>query len=269
MKEKCNYYIYLILFIWLNITNKCVLCQSIPPKLLHMDDIGINDTLFTQNIHYCIYKLTEQYEYFYMRYPSVGMDFQKVSMEDIPEIYKYYLTKHASMFTFDVSKGLSFDTIFSYYNGAYFGYYIFDSYWKLPTDTKGNASLRKVSLFYDANENIMFLSDSTICYLQSQIDHVLKENDSKATENNKTVSIENFRYVFFEYDYGKKLHLIESGINDTTCINLSSKYMKKIQHILKIFCKENNCRKIRFSNRVHICDKYNTPQNSDSKLNQN
>ena len=91
MKKKCNNYFVLILLIWLNLTNKCVLCQISPPKLLHMDDIGINDTLFTQNIHYSIYKLIEQYEYFYMQYPSVGTDFQKVSMDDIPEIYKYYI----------------------------------------------------------------------------------------------------------------------------------------------------------------------------------
>ena len=232
MKKKCNNYFVLILLIWLNLTNKCVLCQISPPKLLHMDDIGINDTLFTQNIHYSIYKLIEQYEYFYMQYPSVGTDFQKVSMDDIPEIYKYYITEYASMFTFDVSRGLFFDTVFSYYNGAYFGYYFFDSYWKSSKDTNGNASLGQVSLFYDANEKIMFLSDSLNCCFQFQINKVIKENNLKITENNKTVSILNSKFVFFEYDYGKKPHPIDSGINDTTCINISSKYMKKMQHIL-------------------------------------
>lgn len=255
MKKKCNYYIYyLILFIWLNIPNECVICQSIPPKILHMDSIGINDTLFTQNLHYSIYKLAEQYEYYYMQYPSVGMDFQKVPMDDIPEIYKCYLTEHAPNFTFLVTKGSIVDTFFSYYNGDFFGYYIIDSYWKSPKDTKGNASLGAKSFFYDENRKIMFLSDSLIYNLQLQINQVLKENYLKATEDNKTVSISNLRYVFFEYDYGKKPHLIDSGINITTCINLRSKYMKKIQHVLKKFCKKNNCRRIRFSCRVPICE---------------
>ena len=252
MKNIHNYYFFLILVIWINIPCKSVFTQSVLPKILY--NSGIDDTLFTQNIHYSIYQLAEQYEYFYMNYPSVGEDLQKVSMEDIPKLYKYYLIEYARFFTFDVRNGLLFDTLFSYYNGDYFGFYVFDSYWKSPKDDRGNATLHRVSLFYDANENIMFLSDSLEYCLQSQINHVLKENYLKVTENNKTVSNANFRYVFFEYDYGKKLHLIESGINVNTFINLSSKYIKKIQHILKLFCKKNNCRRIRFSYRVHICD---------------
>ncbi len=257
MKKKCNYFVYLILFVCLTLSYKSVLCQSILPKILHMDNIGINDTLFTQNLHYSIYKLADLYEYYYIQYPSVGMDFQKIPMyatDDIPEIYKCYLTEHASMFTFKVSKGSIDDTLFSYYNGEFFGYYFMIPYWKSPHDNNGNASLYPESFFYDTNKKRMFLSDSLSYSLQLQINQVLKENYLKAKENDKTESISNYRYVFFEYDYGEKPHLIDSGINATTCINLSSEYIKEFQHVLKDFCEKNNCSRIRFSCRVPICD---------------
>lgn len=248
MKTKSIIFVRSLMFIYaLGMMQTVSLCQDIPPKLLHTE--GMNDTTFTQNLHYCIYKMAEQYEYFYLVLPSCGEDLFKVPLDEYPKQYVDFLKKNASSFTFTNQK----DTMTAYYNGDYFGYYLYDLFWKAPKDEYGNASIRPMSFFYDTEGFIMTIPDSIVQAFESKIRRALLSCHSLKFISHRNSNVDsdvNCQYVFFEYKVGEKVRLMDISANMIPSQKINRIYLRKIQRITDYYCKTYQYGMIRFSNIV-------------------
>lgn len=215
-------------------------------SLIISSNSNINDTVFTQNIHFCIYKLAEQYEYYYMAYPTTCEELLKSITDPFPELCINYLEENAPLFDFLIRD----DTLFAYYNCNFFGYYYFEPYWKSPNGENGNASLYQVTLFYDSTGLIMCYPDSIRSSFEYEIRNICKsfyiQKRKKALDNESELFV-NCKYVFFEYKQGSDIQKINTGVNSENPIIPNPLLLRKIKRIARLFCKEQKCNTIRFS----------------------
>lgn len=241
---------YLIFILWFAMQSIGT-GQILPPKLLHCD--VIDDTSFTQNLHYCIYKLAEQYEYFYLVYPESGKDLLKIPFDDYPKLYVDFIRGNADSLSFNIQE----DTLLAFYNGEYFGLYTFDSFWSVSDDEQKYRWIGQYSLFYDKDGLILILPDSIACSFESMVNTIFQSNRGnkslyvKKSERGTNI---NCKKVFFEYEVGGKVHLMKRDES----ITMSRKrkiQVRKLSRIAYQFCKTYHCAKIRFSHVVCSVEK--------------